>query len=401
MTAALNAAEGLLRLAPAGPRPGALPDAIELTRDWAALEPEWRQLEADAEASPYQRFDWMDAFRRGCPSEAGDAVALVLRDGCGRIALIQPLSVRRGRYVTVVAGLGGRHANFQMPLVRPGAMPLLEAGGYPRILRRAAPLLGADLFAFANVPLLWRGHSTVLGTEGRPSPSDAYRLTLEPDADATLARALSKDARKKLRQKEKHLAALGPVSHAVARDPADVSALLAAFLEQKSARFRELGIPDPFAGEGIRRFLRESALSGLDRGRPAVELHGLAAGERIVAVFGAAVDPRRCSGMFISFDGDPAVARSSPGDLLLARVVRFQCGAGREVFDLGVGEARYKSAFCPEPEPMTQVVLPVTLKGRVFARSLDIAAEVKRGVKRNPTAFRLLNRARALAARAT
>ena len=46
------------------------------------------------------------------------------------------------------------------------------------------------------------------------------------NAEDTLKRALGKDARKKLRQKERYLAALGPVAHRVARSPAEVDRIL-------------------------------------------------------------------------------------------------------------------------------------------------------------------------------
>ncbi len=252
-----------------------------------------------------------------------------------------------------------------------------------------------DAFAFRNMPRAWRGEPNPLAAGGRPSPSDAYGLTLVPDADALMERALSRDARKKLRQKEKYLAEIGPVSCRAARDEGEVDAFLAAFLEQKRLRFRELGIPDPFACEGVRGFLRAAALAGLERGAPALELHALLAGERVVAVLGAAVDARRCCGMFISFDPDPPVARCSPGDVLLARVVPAQARSGRTAFDLGVGEAAYKTRLCSEVEPLVDLHLPVTPKGRAFALAAEGFARAKRAVKRSPALWKLALRIRA------
>lgn len=121
---------------------------------------------------------------------------------------------------------------------------------------------------------------------GRPSPSNGYRLALSGDAEATLSRALSKDGRKKLRQKDKKLRELGPVAHRVARTAEEAEAILAAFLDQKRARFRELGLPNPFDDEATQTFLRRAARAGLAEGRPAIELHALMLGERIVASFG-------------------------------------------------------------------------------------------------------------------
>jgi CelD/BcsL family acetyltransferase involved in cellulose biosynthesis len=92
--------------------------------------------------------------------------------------------------------------------------------------------------------------------------------------------------------------------------------------------------------------------------------------------------------MFISFDGAAEVARCSPGDLLIARVIAAQCDRGRAVFDLGVGEARYKSSFCGETEELFTLVLPVTAQGRIYAGALRLLVSMKRFVKQTPWAWR-------------
>jgi hypothetical protein len=43
--------------------------------------------------------------------------------------------------------------------------------------------------------------------------------------------------------------------------------------------------------------------------------------------------------MGTSFDADPAVAKVSPGEILMLELIRHECAAGSRVFDLGVGEA--------------------------------------------------------------
>jgi CelD/BcsL family acetyltransferase involved in cellulose biosynthesis len=60
-----------------------------------------------------------------------------------------------------------------------------------------------------------------------------------------------------------------------ARDEADVDRILFAFYRQKEARFPELGISDPFAGDAIQAFSSRRGARGLAAGAPAVELYGL------------------------------------------------------------------------------------------------------------------------------
>src|SRR5207253_11074597 len=105
-------------------------------------------------------------------------------------------------------------------------------------------------------------------------------------------------------------------------------------------------------------------------------------------------------GVVSSFDTDAEIARWGPGELLTIAVIRACCGAGRGVFDLGVGEARYKSSVCEEAEELVDVTLPVTARGRLYAAGRDGLQRAKRFVKRTPWAWRLVGAARRAAGRA-
>jgi CelD/BcsL family acetyltransferase involved in cellulose biosynthesis len=127
-------------------------------------------------------------------------------------------------------------------------------------------------------------------------------------------------------------------------------------------------------------------------------LHALSLGERIIATFGGTGDRWRLCGMFNSFDTGEDVMRFSPGELLLADVIRHQCEVGRQVFDLGVGEARYKTSLCDEVEELIDVFLPLTLRGRAFAMASEHAVATKRFVKQTPWAMRTATMLRGLKA---
>lgn len=182
-----------------------------------------------------------------------------------------------------------------------------------------------------------------------------------------------------------------------ARDAADVDAILGAFFQQKERRFRELGIDNPFTG-AMQSFLRQGSLAGLDDGRPAIELYALSAGERIVATFGGTGDRWRLCGMFNSFDSTDDVMKCSPGELLLAELIRRQCELGRQVFDLGVGKAAYKTALCDEVEDLIDVFVPVTAHGWLYALTVERLVASKRFIKQTPWALRAANGLRTLKA---
>ena len=370
----------------------------EIHADSGAVEALWRELETSGASSPYQRFEWQRAYAEAMSAKGRfETRAVVLRDGAGHVSLLLPLAIERRHGLRIAVPVGGKQANYHLPLFARGAV--LPSGAELRaLLRETGRALRLDTYIFGNLPLSWDGFANPLAEAGRPSPSNGYRLALSGDAEATLSRALSKDGRKKLRQKDKKLRELGPVAHRVARTAEEAEAILAAFLDQKRARFRELGLPNPFDDEATQTFLRRAARAGLAEGRPAIELHALMLGERIVASFGAAIDADRCCGMFTAFDAAPEIARCSPGELLMLEAIRFHCRAGRRVFDLGVGEARYKSSLCNEVEELVDATVPVTARGALYAAALAGLLGLKRMVKRTPWLFRAAKRLRSLRA---
>lgn len=369
------------------------PVRVRVFEGFREAETLWRTLEESGAATPYQRFDWARAFVEAA-SPGADVKILAMLDGAGQPLALLPLAVERQAGLRIAAGIGGKHANFHLPLLAPGAGAGLAEGEMLGALRRAAATVGIDAYALGSVPRIWGDVSIPLTAVGTPSPSNAYEVRLERDPDATAHRSMSNEARKRLRNKVRGLAKLGEVVFLQARTEAEVDTLLAAFFAQKEDRFRDLGVTDPFAERGIRDFIRAASVGGLADGRPAIELYGLLVGEQVAAVLGGAADARRLSGMFISFAACQEITKYSPGDILVSHIVRDQCLRGRSFFDLGVGEARYKRTFCDDTVELVDVFLPVSLRGRGYALARRAVAGLKRRVKQNPHAMRLVAKLR-------
>lgn len=370
----------------------------EILPGLAEAEELWRALEARAGrlATPYQRFAWISAYVSALPDPSGIRV-LVVRDAAGRPRLLLPLCLHRSFGVRIARVVGGAQANFHLPLFADPEAAALAPGALRRALRGAARAAGIDVFLLGSQPRNWDGRPNPLAAGAPAAPSDAYGMRLDPDPEASLRRAFSADARKKLRAKERRLAeSLGPLACIRAETPAACAAFLAAFHAQKAARLAAQGLRDPYADPAIRTFLARAA-AGPD---PAIEIHALVAGRtgRVLATFGGAVDALRYSGMFTAFDADPDIARSSPGDLLLQHLVRDQAARGRRSLDLGIGEARYKQNTCDETIAIAQPILPVTLRGRAYALAAAGFIRAKRRIKRDPRLSGLLGRLRRLRA---
>jgi CelD/BcsL family acetyltransferase involved in cellulose biosynthesis len=370
--------------------------SAEMFSDLAAVEALWRSMEADPAClcSPYQRFDWAASYLRATGA-ASDVRVAVLRDPRGRPVILLPLVLRRERGLSVARTVGDTHANFHLAVFAARDAAALPPAEVQAALVQAGRAAGIDIYVLSHQPRTWDGAPNPLAAGAEPEASDAYGLFLGPDPEATVRRAFSADARKKLRSKEKRLVeAKGAIAYRRAETPEEARAFLDAFYRQKAARFAGMGIGDPYAAEPVRRFL-EAAASGAD---PAIELHALRLvdGGRVLAVFGGAVSQGRYSGMMTSFDADPEVSRYSPGDLLLQHLVRDQTARGRQGFDLGVGEARYKASICDETIEMAEAVVPVSLRGRAFGLVRVGLTRAKRRIKRDPRLFAAVQRLRAL-----
>lgn len=384
------------RPAPASSRhpslaPGAEPQ-LRLYDSPEAAAPLWRALETVAPASAYQSYAFGAAWARhlGAGPGGGPLIA-VLADADGSpLALLPLVRLRFGPWRGATF-LGGRMANYQMGLFHPGqTWPQARIVALLRDIARAA---GLDGFVFQRQPTTWRGADnplTALG--GRPGPSQGHASRLPASFPEWRDSHYSREAQKKFRKKARYLAEFGEVEWRRPSAPADIEATLAAFLEQKSRRMRAQGLPPEFDAPDVRAFLRRA--SGLDGGEAAISWRALWAGQRIVSVFAGLAGNGRVSGLAISHDDDPAVARCSPGEQLLLRLVEDLIASGQREFDLGLGEARYKDETCEIVEPTFDSAFGVTPLGQLGAALFLAAQGMKGRLKRSPRALAFAHKLR-------
>jgi CelD/BcsL family acetyltransferase involved in cellulose biosynthesis len=362
----------------------------------AALADAWEELAARGVGLPYQRLAWVECFCEtiGRALSAEPRIAL-LRDHDGAPIAVLPLMRVRRRGARVLEFVGGKHANFQMPLFVPDrfAFDSREAAG-AFISRLAVSAGGADVFIARNQPPAWGGVANPLAVlAGEAAPQAGYRTEIGTDFSAFLNAAMSSDSRKKLKKKRRILEAQGNLTFQRAQTGSDVEAILAAFHRQKASRLSERGVANPFDAPGASAFLRRGALANLARPRSGgIALFALRTGDRIIATFGAADDGRQLCGMFNSFEAEPELARGSPGDQVLHDLLKLLFGEGYRSFDLGVGDAPYKLTYCKDRLELSDTVLPLTPLGVLAATAYRIAARAKLVVRANPALLGLANR---------
>jgi len=375
--------------------------SVEVHADPRTILAGWRELADAVPATPYQTPDWLLPWIDTIGTAAGiEPMIVVARGEDGRVMALLPFGLLRQGRLTTALFLGAKDSNFNMGLFRAG--PVWSRAAIRDLLGRAAVASGrrVDLFALRNQPHGWEGAvNPLLALPGQPSPSFAYKARLSPDPDSFFRAQLSRESRKKLRQKMNRLRAFGPVEVLRARTRVEVLEVLDAFVEQRTTRSAAYGLAIAEI-QSLRRFLDQATAPTGPGGETAgpVEFHGLRCGTRIVATLGGVRRGGRFSGMLTSFTGDADLKRTSPGELLLAEVMRRHCEEGTVTFDLGVGEARYKETYCPDVEPLFDSLVPLTPRGHIHARAEALRLQAKRSIKQSTWAWPVVQRLRKLRA---
>jgi CelD/BcsL family acetyltransferase involved in cellulose biosynthesis len=357
---------------------------VEIFSDFAAVEADWRRLEAVCAISPYQTFAFGRAYMEtiGAARGAEPLIALTRGPDGGPAALL-PLSRSRFGLVHAAGFQGGRMANYQMGLFREPER--WTRADVERLLKGAARAGGVDLFMFAQQPGEWRGRPNPMHTlGGDPSPSFAYSTRLGKDYAAWLAAHYSGGARKKRRSKTRKLQPLGAVALRRPETPADRRAAFDTLLAQKSARMAERELPNEFDDPAVVAFVArldaERAVTGFEWRLGLV-------GERIVSVYGGLARDGRLSGLVFSHDISADIAPGSPGEWLMLALADEAIGLGFDELDLGVGEARYKTEVCEIVEPLFDTAYPVTAIGILGAAAYRLQRRLKRRIKQTPALF--------------
>jgi CelD/BcsL family acetyltransferase involved in cellulose biosynthesis len=371
---------------------------VEISEDMASAEPHWRALEQNSHATAYQRYDFLKLWQRHIGAPAGITPFIVTGfNSRGAPLFLWPFGCRTIAGLRIGEFLGGKHANFNMGLWDRDVATSVEADALREVLDCLAG--HADVLTLINQPLTWSGATNPFALlPHQRAANRGFSGALIPDYDALLRAHTNSSTRKKMRKKERTLAGYGAVRLEQPREPEDIRRVLDIFFKQKSARMRKLGVRDAFAAPDVRRFVEATATERLPDGEPLIELYALSVDDIIVATYGGMVGGGRFSAMFNSITKERFVAES-PGEQLLALIVRMCCARGLDTIDLGIGQASYKTLFCNDAEPLIDNYLPLTTAGRPLAFALSTLATIKRTIKQNAGLWAMIRKLRGLRAR--
>ena len=369
--------------------------SVSVHRDIAAIETVWRQLAASQSiASPYQSFDWVSLWHRYVSGPLGQEPMIVVgRDASGVPAFIWPLVIKALGPLRIATFFGGKHATLNMAHWRTDVAETFSAADMRETLSdiaRQRP--NVDLMFLHSQPASWNGtRNPFMALPHQRADKDNLVLHFGPGASAEAS--LAQSVRRRLRKKERKLAELPGYRYLTAASTDDVERMLDRFFQQKAAKLRSLGIANVFAQPGIEDFIRAACRHGLPSGQPLIELHALEVDGDMPALFSGIHDGQRFSLMFNSHTESDA-SRFSPGLILLKHIIDECARRGFGSFDIGPGEAHYKSHFCKDIELIYDSVLPLSARGALAAPALRAALSTRSMIKRNPLLWRIAHRVR-------
>ena len=362
--------------------------------DGAGL-PGYTEFCASALFGPAQSASWV----RNWATETGADIVIATLSAESRPILVLALEVVRRGPFKVARFAGGRHANGNFAAVDPRLLPRVDYQSVRSLfsaISKARPDI--DLVALERLlPDLDGVANPLAALPSFPSPNLALAVDLEGGFDALLSRASGKRKRKKHRSQTRKFEAVGSFRRIEARTREDVDRILDAFFDMKEVRFAKMGIANVFGDRQVRAFFRALFADALAEVNPSFLLHALEVAGKLRAVTGSS----RCGKRLICEFGAIAeddLAFTSPGDFLFFDNIQEACQQGFAVYDFSVGDEPYKRLWCDIEAQHFEVVMPLTLKGRMLATALRQGARAKAFVKNNPTMWKLTKMLRRKAA---
>ena len=358
---------------------------LSVFREIQLAENAWRMLQSIAAGVPEQSYEWAKAWTRCVSQVSGIEAAIVCgRSETGEVQFVWPFEVVTLKGLRCLQWISQAHANHNMGLNRLAFSRAATAADVKALLCRAAELIG-DVSAahFMNQPAEWNGIANPLRLLAhRPSANQGYMLLLDSDFDTLFRNRFSGKSRNTLARKARKLDRLGMVEFGWASSDEERSELLDLFFQQISSQFARDGLHNPFADTGHRAFYHYLACNSFD-GKASLETAYLKVDGYPVAISSGVFYADTFSLLLTSLNDGPA-SKHSPGTLLLHYQIEEACRRGLHFFDMGAGDARYKSQWCDIDLPHFDSAIAFEERGYLMTLPLIAGAALKRAIKTHP-----------------
>ena len=326
---------------------------------------------------------------------ANIVVATATRDG--QIILALALEVIEQSGLKIARFVGGSHANANFPAMV-SSLTTDQSEQFLKILAGSlkekpwsvdAIMLERQLEALAGIanPLLQNGSSC--------SPNVSLHLTVDQSFDTVLETRSAKRKRKRYRSQQRKFEAVGGFTIVNPDSKADVEPLLDKYFAMKAQQLSGKGVANVFGNVKEQLFFK-SLFS--DHG-PHLDHHfylsSLDVGGKTRAIYGSSMHGTRQMVHFTAFSDDE-LTTASPGDFLNFALIEAACQADIKTYDLGVGDEGYKRSWCDVETWHRDVVIGVSLRGKLAKIQFGAVLSAKRWIKNNDRLWEVAKRVRKL-----
>lgn len=370
---------------------------LSLHGDLAEVEAEWRAFEAQADCTAFQSFDWLSSWQRHIGAGEGRQPAIVIGRQNGYVLFILSLMLSTGT-LRRVEWLGEFLVNAGAPLLardfakRVSAAQFKALWGDIELLLRER--LNHDLLDLGKIPeTVGAQANPMLALALTPHANDSYLVRLTGTWDEFYAAKRSSSWRKTDKKKRNKLSKFGDVKFTTVTDRSDIERTIDALIAQKKDSYASLGVANMFEWPGYRDFYIDMASD--PKRHDLIHVSNVSVGGTIVAAsFGLTMHGNYDYVLAGYSMGE--MGACSPGTVHLQELMKLFLERGFTTFDFNIGDEPYKREWFDVETKMYDYVAPASLRGHVVAAMMRVSREIKRFIKRNPSIWPAIRKARSL-----
>ena len=353
----------------------------KVTRDLAAAEPTWSQLEYGAPATPFQRYAWIAAWYDAIGRQDGAEIAIVCAFANDRPVALFPLAVERKAGMRCLTWAAHRWNDYNAPLLAPEMVDAITKDDVGPIWRQVINCIGGvDLAQLDKQPSQIAGRpNPFAGYSATPEATSAHAVRLGSDWPSFASSQFNRATLRRLREKENRLEKIGTLRFTRIMGSDEKAKAIKILLEWKHAQLNECGARNPFCDARVASFLADAACDASEF----VEIHALELDGNPIAIVLALTRP---DGLLVyqTAYGNGPLARHSPGRILLNRLMEKLICDGQTILDLSLGNEGYKAGLCNIHLDLHCTIRAYSLSGIVPAVILRGRLSIERWVKARP-----------------
>jgi CelD/BcsL family acetyltransferase involved in cellulose biosynthesis len=382
----------------AAPNASRLNVELSLHHDLASIESDWRAFEATADCTVFQTFDWLSTWLRNVGVHEGCKPAVVIGRYEGTILFLMPFALEGSAGLRKITWLGSYLCNYNGPVLIRDFSRRVSSPQFIQLWQDIQSLLrrrlGHDIVDLEKMPItIGEQANPFCAMRVTPHVNDAYMTVVGGDWEAYYAAKRSSSSRKTDRKKRKRLADHGETRFITAASRDDVLRSVDALIDEKRRSYAKLGVANMFDWPGYRDFFIDLA-TGVQSAR-LTHVSRVDVGEMTAAANFGLTYRGRYYYILAGYD-DGELARFGPGAMQLQDVMRYAADNNCPLFDFTIGDEPYKREWCDVEIGLCDYVSPASWRGSLVAATTVPFRQIKRWIKRNPTAWAMVRKARSM-----